>query len=355
VIVNIEAARAAGGVYCCSSMSFEPPENVVKYPYDIAKIFPGDDAASVRLPRRQAGSSPQDLTLTLLADYTTRTRAWLPSGAIVALLVESGVTPAGARTAISRLARRQVLERRQQGRFSSYRLTDAVAGHLSAGGVRIASYGDGTETWDGLWTVFAFSMPQDEGKSRRSLRRALQWLGFAPLYDALWISPHELDAGAREDLKAESPRAWTVFRARHQELAVGGEREPIDAWDIPAIVEQYAAFIRHWTGLLPRVRAGAFSGVEAVRLRTEVMDTYRRFCTIDPQLPTALLPAGWPRGSAREVFTAVYDGMADVAERYVRTTAGIHAPDAPPEIHANTVADLLAGAGQRLTSPSPIR
>lgn len=318
----------------------------MKYPYDIAKIFPGDDSSSVRLPRRQAGSSPQDLTLTLLADYTVLTGAWLPSGAIVALLAESGVTPAGARTAISRLARRQVLERRQQGRFSSYRLTDAVAGHLSDGGVRIASYGAGAETWDGLWTVFAFSMPQDEVKNRRSLRRTLQWLGFAPLYDALWISPHELDAGAQADLRATSPRALTVFRARHVDLATGGERNPIDAWDIAAIADRYVTFIRHWSELLPRVRGGEFSGAEAVRLRTEVMDTYRRFCTIDPQLPTALLPVGWPRRSAREVFTAVYDGMAEVAEQYVRAVAGIYADDSRPEIRANTVADLLAGAGR---------
>jgi phenylacetic acid degradation operon negative regulatory protein len=318
----------------------------VKYPYDITRIFPGEDASSVRLPRRQAGSSPQDLTLTLLADYTVLTGAWLPSGAIVALLVESGLTEAGARTAISRLARRQVIERRQQGRFSSYRLNEDVAAHLSAGGVRIASYGVGAETWDGSWTVFAFSMPQEEIKKRRELRRALQWLGFAPLYDALWISPHELDADARDDLISADARTSTVFRARQVELATMGERHPIDAWDLPAIAEQYMTFIRYWTSLLPRVRAGEISGHEAVRLRTEVMDTYRRFCTIDPQLPTALLPAGWPRRAARDVFTAVYDGMADIAEEHVRTVARAHAGGSSPEIRANTVADLLAGARQ---------
>ena len=78
-------------------------------PYDIDEIFPDDAAGAMRLPRRQAGNSPQGLTVTLLADYTLRTRAWLPSAAIVALLGEAGVSHAGARTAISRLARRGVL------------------------------------------------------------------------------------------------------------------------------------------------------------------------------------------------------------------------------------------------------
>ncbi|MEU8612965.1 PaaX family transcriptional regulator, partial [Actinoplanes sp. NPDC048791] len=74
-------------------------------PYDIEEIFPDDAAETVRLPRRQAGSSPQGLTVTLLADYTLRNRAWLPSAAIVALLAEACDSQAGARTAISRLAR----------------------------------------------------------------------------------------------------------------------------------------------------------------------------------------------------------------------------------------------------------
>ena len=71
-------------------------------PYDIGEIFPDNAAEAVRLPRRQVGSSPQGLAVTLLADYTLRTRAWLPSAAIVALLTETGVSQAGARTAISR-------------------------------------------------------------------------------------------------------------------------------------------------------------------------------------------------------------------------------------------------------------
>src|SRR4051812_22132248 len=94
----------------------------VTSPFDIEEIFPDDAAEPVRLPRRQAGSSPQGLAVTLLADYTLRNRAPLPSAAIVALLAESGVSHPGARAAISRLARRGVIEGSRQGRHSSYRL-----------------------------------------------------------------------------------------------------------------------------------------------------------------------------------------------------------------------------------------
>ncbi len=102
--------------------------------FDIDEIYPDDGDHPLRLPRRQVGNSPQGVAVTLLADYTLRTRVALPSAAIVALLGETGVTTAGARTAISRLARRGVLEGSRLGRRSSYRLSRAAAANLSAGG-----------------------------------------------------------------------------------------------------------------------------------------------------------------------------------------------------------------------------
>ena len=89
--------------------------------------------------------------------------------------------------------------------------------------------------------------------------------------------------------------------------------------------------------------AGPVDGAAAVRARTEVMDTYRRFPTLDPRLPCELLPAGWLRQAARDLFAAVYDGLAEPAERHVRAVVAGHAGGAPPEVRAHTTADLLAG------------
>src|SRR5437762_7917190 len=127
------------------------------------------------------GSTAQGLATTLVADYTLPTRAWLPSGAIVALLSDSGITNAGARTAMSRLARRGVLETCRDGRNSSYRLTRGAASDLLAGGAWIAQFCTEAQSWDGRWTVIAFSFPQEENMHRRALRGQLRWLGFAPL------------------------------------------------------------------------------------------------------------------------------------------------------------------------------
>lgn len=312
-------------------------------PYDIEEIFPDDAAGPVRLPRRQTGNSPQGFTVTLLADYTLSTRARLPSAAIVALLAEAGVSHAGARATISRLARRGVLEGSKQGRNSSYRLTEAAATVLSTGGRAIASSATDTGTWDRWWTLIAFSLPQDEVTRRREFRSLLRWLGFAPLYDGLWISPHDLADKTRAHLAGLFSGAVTVFRARHVELGPTVGRNPLDAWDTAGIARQYEAFTQRWSPLLDRVRDGRVTGAEAVRARTEVMDTYRRLPYLDPRLPLDLLPPGWPREPARDLFAAVYDGLAGPAQDHVRGVAGRFTTEPPTDVRAHTVADLLSG------------
>ncbi|KAB1942618.1 PaaX family transcriptional regulator [Micromonospora sp. ALFpr18c] len=325
-------------------------------PFDIEEIYPDDGEHSLRLPRRQAGTSPQGVAVTLLADYTVRTRAALPSAAIVALLAESGVTTAGARAAISRLARRGVLEGSRQGRRSSYRLSRAAAADLSAGAQWILTSTAATTPWDGHWTTIAFSLPQDRGSQRRALRGQLRWLGYAPLYDGLWISPYELTPPARALLAQLSAGRATVFRGRHVALDATSRRAPIEAWDVDAIERHYEAFLRRWTPLLPRVRAGQVDGAEAVRARTEVMDTFRRFPTLDPQLPLELLPAGWLRQPARQLFTAVYDDLADPAEQHVRAVVARHTDSGEPGIQAHTTADLVAGVrGDEPCRGGPVR
>ena len=311
-------------------------------PYDIDEIFPEDAAGAVRMPRRQAGNSPQGLAITLLADYTLRSRAWLPSAAIVALLAEAGISQAGARTAISRLARRGVLENRRQGRRSSYRLTAAAAAFLVVGGGAIVAAA-GTRPWDGQWTLIAFSLPQEEGALRRGLRSQLRWMGYAPLYDGLWISPHQLSEKTKARLAQLALGALTVFRARHIELDAAIRRNPLDAWDTAQIARQYESFIRHWSATPPRVAAGQIVRAEAVRARTEVMDSYRRLPILDPQLPIRLLPPGWLREPARDLFVAVYDGLAEAAQSHVRAVTSRHADGQISGIHAHTVAELTTG------------
>jgi phenylacetic acid degradation operon negative regulatory protein len=302
------------------------------------------------LPRRQTGNSPQQLAVTMLADYGLRVRTWIPSGAIVTFLGESGVTPGSARAALSRLARRRVLESRRQGRSTSYRLAPATAEGLALGGAAIAGFPAEAEAWDGFWTLIAFSLPHTSDARRRALRNKLRWLGYAPLYDALWVSPLAFfDPVAAQIADMMGPGVVTVFRASCLDMHGAARRDPLDAWDLAGIADKYQAFISRWSPVLPRLRSGEVTGAEALRIRTEAMDTYRLFLSLDPRLPLRLMPAQWPRDRACEVFTALYDGLKDAAQQHVAlTVARFSQEERPPTVVAHTLADLLAAC-----SPPP--
>jgi phenylacetic acid degradation operon negative regulatory protein len=283
------------------------------------------------------------MAMTLLADYGLRSRVWIPAGAIVALLGEFGVTPGNARAAVSRLTRRGMLERLRQGRRSSYRIAPDAAAALAVGGRAVAGFPDAAEAWDGWWTIVSFSLPTAGDAPRRALRNQLRWLGFAPLYDGLWVSPRSLPGPGVTLFRDLPPGAVTVFRA--QQVDVGGEagRDPLTAWSLAEIRLRYEAFLGHWSAPLARVLSGQVGGVEALHLRTEVMDTYRHFLSLDPQVPERLMPRGWPRREARGVFAAVYDGLLEPALAHVTETVARHTDGAVPVLRGHTVADLLAG------------
>ena len=316
-------------------------ERVLVRPFDLEEIL-FEAVSGPPRRRRQPDRSAQGLAVTLVADYTVRTRAWLPTAAIVALLGEFGVSSGAARTSISRLARGGVLEGSRHGRYSSYRLTKGAAIDLSKGGTAIAAIGaDGQ--WDGFWTTVVFSMPERESTRRRALREHLRWNGYAPLYDGVWVSPHPMPPELRAQVAAAALGAVTVLRAQHLDLETDTDRSPVEAWDLPGIAKEYEAFIDRWSPLLSRISAGAVTGAAAVRARTEVMDVYRRFPVLDPMLPVALMPPDWPRGRARKVFVAIYDELLEPAQEHVRAVVARVAGRPWPGIQAHAVAHMAAG------------
>jgi 6-phosphogluconate dehydrogenase (decarboxylating) len=87
-----------------------------------------------------------------------------------------------------------------------------------------------------------------QGTRRRALRGQLRWLGYAPLYDGLWVSPHAPGPKASAELAAVSLGAMTVFRARHLDVGAIAGRDPIAAWDVAAIAGmwRHGSVVRSW-------------------------------------------------------------------------------------------------------------
>ncbi|HET6953813.1 MAG TPA: PaaX family transcriptional regulator C-terminal domain-containing protein [Acidimicrobiales bacterium] len=282
------------------------------------------DLADVNLPRVQTGANPQHLIVTLFGDYWFGRRDHLPSSALVALAGEFGITVTSARAALSRLARRGLLDSSRVGRRTYYGLTPRAADVLGDGLHRVMTFGLDHRPWDGSWVVVIFSVPEDQRDVRHVLRTRLRWLGFAPLYDGVWVSPRAHEGEAAALLTDLGVGTSTVFASRAVHGQGGGD--PLNAWDLDDLRAGYDDFVARFGPLLDRVRSGNVGAAEALVARTQVMDEWRQFPGLDPELPEDALPRGWPRRRAQAIFARVYDALGPLAEVRFQQILGEHAP-----------------------------
>src|SRR6266487_6415049 len=275
-------------------------------PLRVAQPEPGERVfATDEVPAMWSGDAvqrPPRLLLTLLGDYWWRRTEPLPSAALVALLAEFGVSDSAARAALSRLTRNRLLVTSKSGRRTVVRLSARAAEILDEGGRQIFSFGQTTQPWDGMWSLVAFSIPEHNRAARAALRKQLRWLGFAPLYDGLWVSPRNHAIEVVAELAQLGITTATAFRATTVP-GIGPDGLPQRAWDLDNLQDRYHGFITHTERLRERTLAGRVSPVEALVARTRVMGEWRAFPGLDPDLPSELLPSAWPRTSARELFT----------------------------------------------------
>lgn len=279
-------------------------------------------AAGNLLPRPGAGHSPQRLLSTLLGEYWSDTGDALPLGALVDLLQEFGISETSARATVTRLAKRGMLEMERVGRLTRYRMTADGRQDVGEQGGAIRDFAAAPRDWDGRWTVAAFSVPEDQRQLRHHLRSYLRWLGFASLFDGLWVAPRGSLATLEQVFRTVGVDQFAVFRTSDDPCG----REPLTAWDLTGVEAAYRDFLAEHRPLLAELGEGGMSPTRALVVRTRVFEAWRTFPALDPDLPQAWLPDGWPREEARRLFVALYNGTAAPATARFRHLVAAHDP-----------------------------
>jgi phenylacetic acid degradation operon negative regulatory protein len=291
-----------------------------------ARLPPGD----VGGPRTQVGPNPQHLLATVLGEYLESSDADLPSAVVVAILREFGISESSARAALSRLTKRGLIAVRKAGRSPVYHLTpQAIARHRSRMR-QFLEFGAAPPAWTGDWVTVSFSVPETGQPLRHIIRKTLIGLGFARLYDSVWIRPGSDTGSVHQALNELVDHAagvrWSVMHTRFDPEV--GPHGPAAAYALTGLAEQYESFIEQYRELRLAVRRGEIDAPEALVARTSVMDSWRRFPDIDPDLPERLLPAPWPRQQARELFLEIHSALGSPAEARLIEIATPHWPDA---------------------------
>ena len=291
------------------------------------------------------------LIITVYGLYARHDGGWLSVATLIRLLADLGIDESAARSAISRLKRRGILQSGRYGGSAGYQLSAEALAILREGDARIFRRRRATPA-DG-WVLAVFSVPEAERHRRHVLRSELTRLGFGMVAPGVWIVPAHPEDTTAETLRRLGLDAYAdLFRADH--LAFGDPAGKIRQWwDLDELERQYESFIqahepalrafgdpaakirqwwdldeleRHYESFIrahePGLRAfeasppgeqEAFAGY--VRLLTD----WRRLPYLDPGLPAELLPEDWIGVRAADLFFALQALLEEPARAYVKS------------------------------------
>jgi phenylacetic acid degradation operon negative regulatory protein len=251
------------------------------------------------------------LIITVYGLYARHDGGWLSVATLIRLLADLGVEEPAARSAISRLKRRGIVQSRRYGGSAGYQLSAEALAILREGDARIFRRLRATPA-DG-WVLAVFSVPESQRHRRHVLRSELTRLGFGMVAPGVWIVPaHPRDTTAETLRRLGLDGYADLFRAEH--LAFGDPAAKIRRWwDLDELERQYEAFTRTYEPARREVPPGgpeAFAGY--VRLLTD----WRRLPYLDPGLPAELLPPDWAGIRAADLFFALRERLEEPARAY---------------------------------------
>lgn len=304
------------------------------------------DPSRGNLPRYQSGVAPQRMLTVLLGDYWFGRGEPLPSSALVELLGALEITPSSARAAIQRLAQRGFLAAHKDGRRTSYSV-HAGSRKTQAQRVERIFQAHRERPWDGTWTIITYRVPETAAPLRRAVRDTLRQLRFGHLNDGVWIKPgsHAEEAFAHLKQGDEPVLSLVSFFEGARLPDFVSPLELRRAFDADALDEEYLSFALRWEGRARDLGDQWPTGVEALRLRTEVLSEWRPLVHQDPRLPNALLPEEPPLRRAATATALFYDGLGPSAENAVRKIIERHQPELAPLVlhHTFATSDRLLG------------
>ena len=240
---------------------------------------------------------PQSVMLSFLGLYLRGQGVAVSIGSLVDVLGRVGVGEEAVRSTVARMVKKGLLARHRSGRQVYLGLTARSQHVLDEGHRRIWEQGATNRSWDGTWTVVAFSIPDERRSDRHDLRTRLQWAGFGPLQGGLWVAAGHRDVAAT----VASPEMQDhVVALSGAALAPTSPGDVIRrAFDTAAIAAAYQRFLELWGGTPEAGDPGRIGHLaRQLLLHTAWLDAVRA----DPHLPVAHLPEGWPGIEAEALF-----------------------------------------------------
>jgi phenylacetic acid degradation operon negative regulatory protein len=277
------------------------------------------EAAGRELP---VGSG-RSLLLTVLGTLVLPEIDSVWTASLLYVMTKLGLEEATARQSIARAVEAELLISEKRGR--TVRLTVSRTGRKEIAEIaeRAASLINPTRQWDGRCLICAVTIPQRLRTVRKRLYSGLHWQGFGNPAPGLWASPHADRVEELRQLIDELGLADSTITFIGGTLGVGlTDAEIVErAWNLGEIAARYEKLIETFTGLDPE------PGDDVLLAYVSLVDQYRQFPALDPQLPVDLMP-DWIGRRATAMFLDRRNAWEEAAHARWREVVRDTAPHA---------------------------
>ena len=277
------------------------------------------------------------MLLTVLGEFVHPRHSSVWTATLLEALGAVGVEEKSARQALSRTASEGLLMSTRHGRRVLWELTPSGADLLDEGTRRIYGFMRQRQPWDGRWLVLSLPIPESQRQLRHRLRTRLTWLGLGSPTSGLWVTPDATKSDAVHDVVRELGLEARAFAWVGPASGIGDEAALLTgAWELADVEERYLAFLEAFDAREVDSPADAFVA------QVEMVQAWRRFPFLDPDLPAELLDhAGRALAPPPRSTTATRpgtgrrrpSGTASTRPRAPRT-GSLEGPHAAPESDA---------------------
>lgn len=268
----------------------------------------------------------QDLIISLFELYSPNTS--ISASALVSLLDKLDVGQGAARSSISRLKSKNILERTSSAHSPRYALYPEVGALQHRYAQRVfnperSNIGD-------PWALVIFSVPEPKRQYRYALKRELTGLGFGFVAPAVAIAPHNALDEALTRLEQHDLLQYITYFTADYGAASDLPRKVAEWWDLPALEKQYQTFIGRYEPLLKSLEttganeSAALRNNESFAIYVPLYTRWKFFPYHDPNIPLPLLPADWPAPKAKAIFYKLHDLLTDPAHDAVHNVLASH-------------------------------
>lgn len=251
-----------------------------------------------------------DIPTRTLVESMIREDATIDVGALYDVANALGMTDQQVRLCIKRLVADGQFTHEGRGRKAVLLATDRVRSTITPDReyVRYMYAQDrGNASWDGVWHLVAFGVPESTRPARDAMRDAILRLGGAPIQGGLYVSPNrwedKISSAATELAIAEHVTTLTTT-----DLSVGGVEAPCALadrlWPLERITERHRRLLGVAERSLQALRKA--TPIERLTIAIELAAEFTQAVEPDPLLPPQLLPQPWVGTAARAAVAACW-------------------------------------------------